>query len=709
MKKAFLLFASFCLLGNLSAQELENEIVEDTIQLSPVVAMANLPITAQIVSGHELDSKNFGQDMPALLQYATGAVNTSDAGNSIGYASIRLRGIPQNQINVTFNGVPVNDSESHGVFWVNFSDLAASTERVLIQRGVGTSSNGAAAFGGSINVETTDERNQSFAHGMASYGSFNTQRYMLHAGSGDLLNGKLNLDARMSIINSDGYIERASSKLFSGAANIRYRPTQRTEIHFMQLIGSERTYQAWYGIDGATMADNRRFNPAGAIYGADGQIIRFYENQVDNYQQTHNHLYWRQQYANSWNSTLTLHYTRGLGHYEEYTQNRLLSDYLVFDQGIERSDLVRKRWLDNHFYGAIFNVARQKVGRFDYNFGIAGNQYLGWHYGNVAQIVDLPAYSSDHKYYNNLATKNEFSAFAKTLYRMGNIDFFGDLQIRNIFYKGEYEPGGESHINNFTPFSDNFFFVNPKAGINYHLNQGRLYATFGLTNREPTRADILNVETNPTHETLYDWELGYQHRGFINFGINAYYMYYLNQLVLTGQVDFEGRPIRRNVGNSFRTGLELEANKRIFNNQVNLLANVALSNNRNIDYIEPNAEGVLTNFGNTQIAYSPNIVSTFGLEYRPVNNTMIQMLNRYISEQYVTNTGAADGKLADYFLTDLVLNWQPNLFPSVQLELMAMINNLWDREYVSNGYYYGETIYFPQAGRHFNIGLKVRL
>ncbi|MDO5509304.1 MAG: TonB-dependent receptor [Weeksellaceae bacterium] len=708
MKKAFLLLSIFGSMIGVSAQEAEPNL-QDTLQLTPVVSMANLPITAQVVSGQEINSRNFGQDMPALLQYATGAVSTSDAGNSVGYASIRLRGIPQNQINVTFNGVPVNDSESHGVFWVNFSDLAASTERVMIQRGVGTSSNGAAAFGGSVNVETTDHKNLSFLEAMASVGSFNTQRYMLHAGSGDMLDGKLNVDARLSVINSDGYVERASSRLFSGGTNIRYRPSENTELHFMQLIGNERTYQAWYGIDGATMADNRRFNPAGAIYGADGNIIRFYENQVDNYQQIHNHLYWRQQYQNGWASTVTAHYTRGLGHYEEYTQNRLLADYKVFDQAVDRSDMIRKRWLDNHFYGAILNLNRQRIGNFDYNFGVAANQYLGGHYGTVAGIIDLPEYSSDHRYYDNLATKNEFSAFAKTLYRVNNWDFFGDLQLRNIFYKGEYEPGGESAINNFTPFSDNYLFLNPKAGINYHTNAGRVYATFGLTNREPTRADILNVDTNPTHETLYDWELGYQHRGVINFGINAYYMYYLNQLVLTGQVDDVGRMIRRNVGNSYRAGVELEASKRFINNKLNLFGNFAFSDNRNIDYIEPDANGELYNFGNTQIAYSPRIVTTFGFEYRPVTNAMIQMLNRYVAEQYVTNTGADNGRLPDYFLTDIVLNWQPRVFEKVQLEVMAMINNLWDREYVSNGYYYGETIYFPQAGRHFNVGLKVRL
>lgn len=688
----------------LTAQE-DPSMLNDTISLSAVEVMAELPITSQKIGKKTLEEKNLGQDMPVLLKNATSVVTTSDAGNGIGYTAMRVRGIAQSQINVTFNGVPVNDSESHGVFWVDFPDVASSTSGVLIQRGVGTSSNGAAAFGGSVNLETNNREKNGYVDVGSSFGSFNTQKYMVNAGSGDFANDKLNVDARVSYLKSDGYIDRASSKLFSAATNLRYKPNKNTELHVMNLFGHERTYQAWYGLDRDTYDSNPTFNYAGAIYHADGSID-YYDNQVDNYDQNHLHAYWRQQWNEKWKSTTTFHWTRGLGYYEEYTQDANLTDYRI-NNGMETADLVRRQWLSNHFVGGIFNLEGKNLGNADVYLGASINKYIGGHYGKVIEVVDVN-YTPTGKYYENESHKTEFSGFAKALYHVGNVELFGDIQIRNINYDADYAGAmGENPIKDFTPYDFNWTFVNPKAGINYRLPQSKLYASYGLTHREPTRSDILANLDKVKPETLHDFELGFRTNAALNLGMNVYYMHYLDQLVLTGQVDDVGNPIRENVGKSYRAGVELDASKLIFHDKVNLFGNLNVSKNKNLDYVITNEDETLTNLGDTSIAYTPEIITSFGFDVYPVKNLKLNLTHKYVGEQYVTNTEVSDGVLDAYFVSDFLAKYDV-YFNKTNMEFSVLVNNLWDKAYANNGYYYEGTYLFPQAGRNFLAGVKVK-
>lgn len=709
LKRIFLLSALASTTSLLVAQE-EQKIVKDTVKLSTVEVMAELPITSQKISSKTLEAKNLGQDMPVLLKNATSVVTTSDAGNGVGYTGLRLRGIAQSQINVTFNGVPVNDSESHGVFWVDFPDVASSTDGVLIQRGVGTSSNGAAAFGGSVNLETGAREKERHMSVSANYGSFNTMKYMVDGGSGNFANGKLNIDARATYIKSDGFLDRASSDLFSVGTNIRFKPNKNTEFHVMNLFGHEKTYQAWYGVN-QSQVDNfgETYNPAGAIYNADwSEVIGFYDNQVDNYDQNHLHAYWKQRWNDKWNSTATLHWTRGLGYYEEYKQGADLMEYRVTETS-EYADLVRRQWLNNNFFGGIFNVEGKNLGNLDAFFGASWNKYIGGHYGKVVDVVNSD-YSFNGKYYENESNKTEFSAFAKGLLHLGSFELFGDVQVRNINYNADYKNGGENAVKDFVPFDLSWTFVNPKAGINYRLPQSRIYASYGLTHREPTRSDIIDNLDKVKHETLHDFELGFRTNSVLNFGINAYYMYYLDQLVLVGELDDVGNPIRRNSGESYRAGVELDFSKKLLNDKLNLFGNINLSTNKNLKYVVKETDGTLTNLGDTKIAYTPEVISSFGLDVYPVKGLMLNLTNKYVGEQYVTNTENDMFSLGDYFLADFLAKYNLDL-GAVNLELSLLVNNVFDKSYANNGYWgdWDNNLYmYRQAGRNFLAGVKVK-
>ncbi|MGI9527322.1 MAG: TonB-dependent receptor [Weeksellaceae bacterium] len=692
------------------AQEDKEESISDTIALSTIKAMANLPITGEVISQNTISERNLGQDMPILLKNATSVVTTSDAGSGIGYTGMRVRGIAQSQINVTFNGVPVNDSESHGVFWVDFPDVSSSTDEIMIQRGVGTSSNGAAAFGGSVNLETTGRKRNPFAEVSASAGSFNTQKYMAYAGTGDIAEGKFNLDVRGSYVKSDGYVDRASSDLYSGAINAYYRPNKNTEFQIMNIFGHEKTYQAWNGVNKDQMKTyGRTFNSAGAIFNDDwSKVVGYYDNQVDNYDQNHLHAYWRQKLSNGWKSTFTLHWTRGLGYYEEYTQGAKLADYRLASSGY--NDLVRRKWLDNHFYGAIINLEKKYWGDFDVYFGASMNQYDGDHYGEVIDVINANFKNSDY-YYENNSVKTEISGFAKALYHIGNFELYGDLQIRNIDYNADYVGDkGFNPIEDFRPYDFNWTFVNPKAGISYRMPNGKLYASYGLTHREPTRSDI---EDNPEFvkpETLHDFELGFNTQGIVNFGINGYYMYYLDQLVLTGKLDNVGNPIRKNIGESYRSGVEMDVSKRFLNDKVNIFGNLTWSKSENMDYYETDANGVVTEYGNTAIPYAPDRISSFGIDIYPMKELKLNLTNKYVDNQYVTNTENSDFELDSYFLSDLYLGYNFEV-KDAKVGISLLVNNLFDKAYASNGYFgdWDNNLYlYPQAGRNFLAGVNIK-
>lgn len=707
LKRIFLLSTLVGTSSLIWAQQNPKSKINDTVKLSTVNAIAKLPITTEVISKTKINEKNLGQDMPILLKNATSVITTSDAGAGVGYTSMRIRGISNNQVNVTFNGVPVNDSDSHGVFWVDFPDLSSSSNEITIQRGVGTSSNGAQAFGASVNLETDNRKKESFANLMTTYGSFNTQKYMMNIGSGDFDDNKFNVDARVSHIKSDGFLDRAHSKLFSTSLNARYMPNKNTEFHIMNIFGHENTYQAWNGANYNQIKKyGRTFNAAGALWDDSWEnVLKYYDNQVDNYDQNHLHTYWKQRWNDNWTSKATLHYTRGIGYYEEYEQGKKLAQFELKDFDKTKADLVQRKYLDNHFYGAIFN-AEGRLDDLKLFFGASANQYIGDHYGKVEKVINATYSKVSDKFYQNQSNKTEFSAFAKALKRIDHVELFGDVQIRTIQYNADYVNNGKNPNDKFSPFEKNYTFFNPKLGVNYNLENGKLYASYGLTHREPARKDIIKNIDKIKPETLHDFELGYQTNGFVNLGINAYYMYYLDQLVLTGEIDNVGAFIRNNVGKSYRAGVELDASKLILNDKVNLFGNFTYSQNKNIDY-KKEINGTVKNLGNTNISFSPDIITSFGFDIIPLKGLKLNMTNKYVSQQYLNNEDNKNLQLNDYFISDALARYE-FILDKYKAELSVMVNNIFDREYANNGYDYdGMPYIYSQAGINFLAGIKI--
>lgn len=692
-----------------------DEIQDSTIvELESLNLVEKLPITSEKISRKALNQKNLGQDIPFLLQNATSVVTTSDAGSGIGYSTIRVRGIGQEHINITMNGVTMNDPESHGLFWVNMPDLASNTSSILIQRGVGTSTSGTGAFGAIINLDTSQPSSSAFLESSNSWGSFATQKYSLQGGTGAILNNKLRIDLNASLIQSDGYIDRATSDLFSYGMNAQYKVNENTSFRYWTFFGKEKTYQAWNGIDAETMKSNRRFNSAGAIYNDDwSEIIEFYDNETDNYQQFHNHLIWGQKYGKGWKSTSTLYYTRGKGYYENYKQGADLMEYKINSE-LETSDLVRQKWLDNHFYGLNFNLENQTLGNLKFFTGLAANQFQNDHYGIVNWVKDFDNPSTHVEFYRNHSQKTDLSVYAKALYTWNKFELFGDLQYRFVNYSAEFGKEGENEFEDFFPFEGDFHFVNPKLGFNFNFNpKNSLYFYYGMTHREPNRSDYLDNNETPKTEKLHDFEFGYKKSGRFNLQANAFYMYYIDQLVPTGELDDVGAFKRKNSGESFRSGIELQTEYAVIPQKLNLFANGTFSLHQNLDYSEiaydEDWNELLVEYGKTKIAFSPQIIGSFGVNYRPISNLAFQLTNKYVGEQFLTNTELEDGKLDAYFLSDFLIEFNPKWFQIKNLRFSLLINNLWDVEYESNGFFYEQPYYYPQAGINILGGISFRL
>lgn len=692
-----------------SAQETEKS-DSANIELETVTIIQKLPLTTEKIGKNQLNKKNLGQDMASLLSNETAVVVTSDAGAGVGYSTIRIRGVAQDHINISMNGVPLNDSESQNLFWVNMPDLASGVSSVTIQRGVGTSSSGNASFGAAINIEPDKASAKAFVENADAYGSFNTRKFSLKAGSGKILNDKLRLDFNASLIKSDGYIDRAFSDLYSFGVNALYELNEQTSFGFWNFNGKEKTYQAWNGIDAETLKTNRRFNPAGAIYGSDGEIVGYYKNETDNYRQNHFHLSWFQKYDSNWKSSATLFYTTGKGYYENYKQNAKLYQYKI-EAETERADLVRQKWLDNNLLGLNLNFENSDYGDLKFIGGLSVSHYHNKHYGKVIWLENSPGWNSE--FYRNLADKNEFTVFAKIVRTIDKFELFGDLQYRFVNYKTKTAEGGENPYEDFFPFTDEFNFINPKLGLNYNLNAvQRFYFYYGMSQREPIRSDYLDNGRKLNPERLHDFELGYKKSGRLSLNANLFYMYYLDQLVASGQLNETGNYIRTNSGKSYRAGIELSAVYNLIDSKLNLYGNLSRSINRNIDYIElaynTAGEEILVNYGNTPISFSPDWTGAIGLDYSPLKQLNINLGSKYVGSQYLTNTKLADGRLDAYFLTDLLFAYRPQLKGLKNLEFSLLLNNLFDKKYESNGFYYEGAYYYPQAGINLLGGVRFR-
>ena len=666
----------------------------DEVLVSAVRVTSKTPVSFSNLTKNEIKSRNLGQDIPILMNYLPSVVTTSDAGNGVGYTGIRVRGSDATRVNVTINGIPYNDSESHGTYWVNMPDFASSLESIQLQRGVGTSTNGAGAFGASLNMLTDSYAKKATGEISNSIGSFNTHKHTVKFSTG-LMNDHFEIAGRLSTLKTDGYIDRASSDLKSYFLQGTY-VGKTTLIKALAFGGKEKTYQSWNGTDAETLNSDRTFNSAGIFTDESGQT-RFYDNETDNYQQDHYQLHWNEKLNEKWSTNLAFHYTKGKGFYENYKEDADFSDYGLLPLGpVVTTDLIRQKWLDNDFYGTTFS-ANYKEEKLDVIFGGGYNKYEGAHFGKVIWARFASQSELGDHYYDDFATKTDGTVFAKVNYQISEkISLFGDLQLRNVHYKANsYDTG---------LVNDSFNFFNPKAGLNYTVNdKSTLYLSYARANREPNRTDYEGGNAKP--EKLNDFELGWRFAGDkVKFNSNVYYMAYKDQLILTGKLDDVGSPIRANSEKSYRLGLEVDATISLSEEFI-VRPNFTLSSNKNIDLA---VEG--ENYGTTDIAYSPSVIVGNILVYSPVDNLHISWLQKLVGKQYMNNIELPAAKLADYFVTDLNIAYEikpKSVFNSIVIT--GLVNNFLDKKYVSNGYMWDVyPYYYPQAGINFLAGLTLK-
>lgn len=689
-----------------------------TVQQSPVEITATRAtvesgMTHTNISARDIEKVNTGRDLPYLLESVPSLVVTSDAGNGVGYTGMRIRGSDPTRINVTLNDIPVNDAESQLVYWVDLPDLATSAESIQVQRGAGTSTNGAGAFGGSVNITTRDLSPVPFLHTTAAYGTFNTYKTNAVIGTG-LLNGKWNFEGRLSAIGSDGYIDRAESRLKSLHISGGYFGAKNS-IRVQALSGKERTYQSWYGVPEAALDTNRTWN------------YYTYEDQVDDYQQDHYQALFTHVFSRNWTLNSGIHYTYGRGYYEEYREQESLSDYqldpvIAGGDTILVTDLVRRKWLDNHFYGMTFSVARKDTAGPELVIGGAINQYDGDHFGEVTWATYASNGRPPHRYYDNNGLKTDANGYVKATFRFAQkATAYADMQVRSV----QYSFTGPDQDNVPVDQTDHLLFFNPKAGFTYAFNQsGNAYISFSTANKEPSRDDYTEstASSRPEHETLYDFECGYRYNEKKFTGsVNYYLMLYKNQLVLTGAVNDVGNYTRTNVDNSSREGIELECTWNI-SRSFSASGNATFSRSRIEEfreyYDDYDAGGqALEIHHNKDIAFSPGTTAWAAVGWSPVDAVEVRLAGRYVGKQYLDNTETENRSLDPWFVTDLRVTGKlhPSFMKEITLTLAAM--NLLDELYESNGYTYSyvaggskisENYYYPQAGRNFMVQLMMK-
>ncbi|WP_394773716.1 TonB-dependent receptor [Flavobacterium sp.] len=691
----FLLFSFFYSLLS-SAQEQDSTKVNklDDVLVSAVRVTTKTPVSFSNLDKKDIKYRNLGQDIPILMNYLPSVVTTSDAGNGMGYTGIRVRGSDATRVNVTINGIPYNDAESQGTFWVNMPDFASSLESLQLQRGVGTSTNGSGAFGASLNMLTDNYATKASGEVSSSYGSFNSNKNTVKFSTG-LLNDHFELAGRLSTIKSDGYVDRASSDLKSYFLQGTY-VGKTTLIKALVFGGTEKTYQSWNGIDAETLNSNRTYNSAGA-YTDEAGNPRFYDNETDNYNQNHYQLHWNESFSDKWSTNLALHYTKGKGYYENYKEDADMADYgLLPVAAVTTTDLVRQKWLDNDFYGTTFSV-KYKEEKLDVIFGGGWNKYEGDHFGKVIWARYASQSELGDHYYDDYSAKTDGNVFAKVNYQFTEkLSFYGDLQYRNVTYKANSAETGL--------VDDNFNFFNPKAGLNYEINKkNTLYFSYARANREPNRTDYEGGNVKP--EKLNDFELGWRFNSDkFQLTSNVYYMGYKDQLILTGTLDDVGSPIRSNTDKSYRLGFEVDATIKLSDKFI-LRPNFTLSSNKNVDLA---VEG--QNYGTTKIAYSPEVIAGNIIVYSPIESLHISLLQKYVGEQYMNNIELPAAKLADYFVNDFNISYEikpKSIFKSILIT--GLVNNILDKKYVSNGYMYDVyPYYYPQAGINFLAGLTLK-
>lgn len=722
------------------------QMIEETIEIDQLVVRATragekTPMTYSNLDKESIEKNNLGQDVPYLLQWTPSAIVTSDAGTGIGYTGIRIRGTDPTRINVTINGIPLNDSESQGVFWVDLPDFVSSVEDIQIQRGVGTSTNGASAFGASINLNTNKLHQKAYGKISGSIGSFNTLKANASFGTG-LIKEKFAFDGRISRITSDGYIDRATADLKSFYVSGSYIGNNNS-LKFNIFSGHEITYQAWDGVPAQYVNDEqlRTFNAAGTE--KEGEP---YANEVDDYTQTHYQLLYSHVFNRNWNLNLAGFYTKGSGYFEQYKAGQSLNDYgladvKIGDSTITETNLIRQRWLDNDFYGVTYSLDYTSDSRkLEGVIGGAWNNYQGKHFGEVIWAEYFSNGELGDRYYDNDANKMDFNIFGKAIYQFTNsLNGYLDLQFRQVNYEFLGIDSEGENIKQDAALS----FFNPKFGLYYDLKENtKLYGSFAVANREPNRNDYVesSPEKRPKHETLYNTEIGL-HQNWKNtaLGVNLYYMYYKNQLVLTGELNDVGAAMRVNVPKSYRLGIELVAGAELYKG-LEINATATFSQNKINEFVE-----FIDNWDtwgqervehkNTDLAFSPNAMVSAELSYDIFKNDTkksltFALLGKYISKQYIDNTSNENTILDPYFFSDFRINFKLNTKIVNEIEFTLLVRNIFDSKYSTNawtyryisenydgraddpytrlegGDVYNLTGFYPQAGINFLLGVS---
>lgn len=690
----------------------------EPLEVKAIRASDRAPFTKTNIDKADIAKQNLGQDLPFLLNQTPSVIVNSDAGNGVGYTGMRIRGTDGSRINVTLNGIPYNDAESQGSFFVDMPDLASSASSIQIQRGVGTSTNGPGAFGATVNISTNEFSDKAYAESNNSYGSFNTWKNTIKVGSG-LINDHFTIDARISRLKSDGYIDRASSDLKALYLTGAY-VNRNTSIRFNLITGKEKTYQAWYGVpEDIWAAGNRTYNPAGM-----DKPGTPYDNQTDNYQQDHYQLFVNQALSNQWSLNVASFLTRGRGYYEEYAADQQYSKYglpnvVAGATTIEATDLVRDRWLDNDYYGQTFSL-QYKQPSDELTFGGSWTIYDGKHHGDIIWAdMGIP---KDYRYYYLTARKTDMNAYAKLLHQLDRSwSIFGDVQYRHVQYNMDGFKDNPSLL-----IKRSFNFINPKAGISYNRNGINAYFSYALANKEPNRDDFEAQQTQqPKKETLHDFELGIEKKNSrYNLGATVYYMLYKDQLVLTGSMNDVGAYTRVNTPNSYRLGLELQGGV-VVNKWMNIQANTTLSKNKIkafTSYVDEYAGDnwlgqKSTTYNNTNISFSPSVIVAGSINLTPVKNLELSLLSKFVGKQYLDNTQDNGRKLNDYYTQDARFIYTVKHFLFNEWNFTAQVNNVFDRKYEANGSsypgiydgtMYNGVSYATMAGINYMLGVNIR-
>jgi len=704
------------------------EIMTGEVFINASRAGRNTPLAYVNIDREDISRMNMGHDLPFVLGLTPSLVETSEAGNGIGYTSMRIRGSDGSRINVTIDGIPLNDPESQQVFWVDLPDLASSVESIQVQRGVGTSTNGAGAFGATISIETRNPENEPYAALGFSGGSYGTLKTTVETGTG-LLKDRFAMQMRLSGLRSDGYIDRTGSEHQSAFLSGVYR-NGPSRLKMNLILGKEHTGIGWWGVPADRISSDRRYNPAGEYTGNDGEI-KFYGNESDNYTQNHLQLIYSNQLSTRISLNSTFHYTKGKGYYEEYKEDEKHEDYglqpadaggLIFDI----TDLIRRKWMSNDFAG-LSATLKYKTEKLEIVSGSAINRYDGDHFGKIIWMEHPGVTEKDHRWYFNTGIKNEGSLFSKADYSLNKtVSVFGDLQLRYIDYemKGlddDLRDLGQRH---------GYLFFNPKAGVflNFPEKQEGWFSV-AVANREPTRADFKEAAGDPLAipepERLIDIETGYRYTGAkALISANLYGMFYHNQLVPTGELSNVGYPIMTNVQESYRTGLELTAGFKP-SAIVSFNGNLTLSRNKITDFVEHytdyntadwSKQYLEKNLGTVDIAYSPSVIFMSEIRVTPLDVLELSFLSKYTGSQYFDNTMSSDRMLDPYFVNNLMIDFKPEIKRVESFNIQLLVNNIFNNQYISNAYggnWYEDgqemtwAYYFPQAGINYMVRLNV--